>query len=146
MKPQTQQKGSMIIEALLAILLFSLGVIAMMGLQAASVTMASDAKYRSDANMLANNLMAQMWSNHESPTLTANFQTGGAVYNAWLSDVEAALPGVAAKPPTVTFSSPPAGESGNAVEIVIYWKGPDEKTLLTPSGYHTYTAIAQITQ
>jgi type IV pilus assembly protein PilV len=139
MSTPTKQAGSMLIEALLAVLLFSLGVIAMMGLQAASVTMATDAKYRSDANLLANNLMAQMWSNHESAALITNFQTGGAVYNTWLADVQAALPGVAAQPPTVVFSTPAAG-GGNMVKIVITWKGPDE------TAFHTYTALAQITQ
>ena len=140
-----QQKGSMVIEALLAILLFSLGVIAMMGLQAASVTMATDAKYRSDANLLANNLMAQMWSSHESTTLVTDFQTGGAVYNAWLTDVNAALPGAAAQPPAVTVAAVTSTVGSQTittypVTIQISWKGPDEAT------FHTYTALAQISQ
>jgi type IV pilus assembly protein PilV len=138
-----QQKGSMVIEALLAILLFSLGVIAMMGLQAASVTMATDARYRSDANLLANNLMAQMWASHVSTTLQADFQNGGAVYNAWLADVNAALPGSAANPPAVTIVPVTTTIGGQTitkypVTVQIYWQSAGETTR------HTYVAVANI--
>jgi len=104
----------MLLEALISILIFSIGILAIIGLQAAAVKASSDAKYRSDASLLANQLIGQMWvSNRASATLQTNFQTGGVAYTAWLADVQFALPLVAANPPTVLIApvvgpTPPA--------------------------------------
>ncbi len=158
-----RQKGLMLIEALVAILIFSMGVIAMMGLQAASVKLSSDAKYRSDANLLANELIGQMWASDRTPaTLITNFQGGaganGAIYNNWVADVAAALPGVngvAANQPIVTVTqvppTPPATSTSDQVTITIFWKSPNEPAstgticgVLNPSAAHCYIAMAQI--
>ena len=40
------QRGMMLLEGLIAILIFSLGVLAMIGMQAVSVSQTSQAKYR----------------------------------------------------------------------------------------------------
>jgi type IV pilus assembly protein PilV len=158
-----RQKGLMLIEALIAILIFSLGVIAMMGLQAASVKLSGDAKYRSDANLLANELIGQMWTSDRTPaTLVTNFQggagTNGAAYNNWVADVAAALPGVngvAANQPVVTVTqvppTPPATSTSDQVTITIFWKSPNEPAstgticgVAKPSAAHCYIAMAQI--
>ena len=47
--PQRRQAGFTLIEGLVAILIFSLGVLALIGLQVNSVRQSSNAKYRSDA-------------------------------------------------------------------------------------------------
>jgi type IV pilus assembly protein PilV len=143
------QGGSMLLEALIAILIFSMGILAIVGMQAASVKQASDAKYRTDANILANQLIGQMWvSNRTAATLQANFATGGAGYQAWLGDantpgtVAATLPGVDANPPTVTVvlvpgNNPPTTTSSQ-VTIRVFWMQPGETVP------HSHIAIAQI--
>ena len=97
-----QQSGMILIEALLAILIFSLGILALVGLQATAVKQSADAKYRTEAALLANEIIGQMWvSDRTTAALQANFNSpGGADYNNWLARVGGVLPGVAANSPT----------------------------------------------
>ena len=55
------QAGSMLLEAFIAILIFSMGILAIVGMQASAVKSSADAKYRSEASLLANELIGQMW-------------------------------------------------------------------------------------
>jgi type IV pilus assembly protein PilV len=65
MKPipsrRQNQSGAMLLEALIAILIFSLGILAIIGLQAQSIRNSAESKYRSDASYLANQLIGRMW-------------------------------------------------------------------------------------
>jgi Tfp pilus assembly protein PilV len=69
------QSGVMLLEALIAILIFSLGILSLVALQATAIQLTGDAKYRTDATLLANRLIGQMWVSND---LTA-FATGGAL-------------------------------------------------------------------
>lgn len=60
--PKPQQRGMMLIEVLVSILIFSIGVLALVGLQARMTAAQSDAKYRADASYLANEVIGTMWS------------------------------------------------------------------------------------
>jgi type IV pilus assembly protein PilV len=159
----SNQKGSMMIEALAAILIFSLGILAMMGLQATSIKLSGDAKYRTDASMLANQLIGQMWVSDRTPaTLQAAYQGGGAnngaAYTAWLTNVTNALPGVAgvaANQPIVTVVPQvpvaPATSVTNIVTITIFWKAPNESAasgklcgITNTSAAHCYITLTQI--
>jgi len=132
-----RQAGVVLLEALLAILIFSLGILALVGLQAMAVKQTTEAKYRSEAALLANELIGQMWiSNRTASSLDANFKTGGAIYNTWLTRVRNTLPGVTATPPTVTIDA-----SKGSVTINIFWLSPSEPSGSAP---HNYLAVAQI--
>jgi type IV pilus assembly protein PilV len=145
--PPRKQQGSMLLEALIAILIFSMGILAIVGLQATSVKLSGDAKYRSDASLLVNQLIGQMWVSDRTPaTLQANFQgaagNGGAAYTAWLAtvqDTQSGLPGTAANPPSVVIV-PVAGTTttSSLVTITLWWQAPTELSA------HSYTAVAQI--
>ena len=132
----------MLLEALISILIFSLGILAIVGLQAASIKSAGDAKYRSDASLLANQLIGEMWVADRTPaTLQANFSSsGGAAYTSWLGDVVnvAQLPGASATPPTVTFTTD-ANTNSSVATITLYWNAPNE-----PPQAHKYMTVAQI--
>jgi len=98
--------GFMMLEVLVALLVFALGVLGLVGLQATAVKQSGEAKYRSDAALLANELIGNAWaSNRSFATLQNNFASAnaGAQYQAWLARVSQTLPGVAANPPTVAF-------------------------------------------
>ncbi len=56
------QKGMALLEGLIAILIFSLGVLSIVGLQAANLRQSTDAKYRLDASFLANQTLGRMWT------------------------------------------------------------------------------------
>ena len=62
MNAQTQksQQGVMLLEALVAILIFSIGIVAVMGMQAASIAQVTQAKFRTDASYLASMTMADL--------------------------------------------------------------------------------------
>ncbi len=126
-----------LIEALLAILIFSLGILALVGLQAAAVKQSADAKYRTEAALLANEVIGQMWvSDRTTAVLQGNFNSpGGGDYQNWRDRVGGILPGVAANSPTIAI------DANGIVTVTIFWTAPNE-----PAGTqaHQYVAIAQI--
>lgn len=135
---RSKQQGSVVLEALISILLFSIGILAIVGLQAASIKNTASAKYRTDASLLVNQVIGQMWvSNKTNATLVANFSSpAGAGYAAWANSVAQALPGVsgvAANAPTIAI------DASNNVTITLFWQAPGE------AAAHNYTAIAVVT-
>lgn len=135
---QIKQRGSMVLEALISILLFSIGILAVIGLQAASIKNVAAAKYRTDASLLANQVIGQMWvSDKSNVALVTNFSSpGGADYVTWANSVAQALPGVSGMPanaPTVAI------DANNNVTVTVFWQAPDE------AAAHNYSAIAVVT-
>jgi len=63
LKKQVQQSGVVLLEALIALLIFSMGILALVGLQAAMIKNTSDNKYRADASFLAQERIGRMWAN-----------------------------------------------------------------------------------
>lgn len=133
-----RQQGSVVLEALISILLFAIGILAIIGLQAASIKNVAAAKYRTDASLLANQVIGQMWvSNKSNATLIANYSSpAGASYVAWANTVAQALPGVSGVPanaPTIAI------DASNNATVTVFWQAPDETVA------HNYSAIAVIT-
>lgn len=60
-KPAHQQGGAALIEALIGVLVFSIGILGVIALQAFSVRVVGDAKYRADASFLANQALGRLW-------------------------------------------------------------------------------------
>lgn len=144
------QAGSVLLEALIAILIFSMGILAIVGLQAASVQASTEARYRTEASLLANDLIGQMWVSDKASLETNYSSPSGAAYQTWRGNVSAptagtviaTLPGAAANPPTVsvTSTSVPSGVSSE-VTITIFWKAPSAPADDPP---HKYTTTALI--
>ncbi len=59
---RSTQQGVVLIEALVAILLFSIGVLAVAGLQAAMVKNTSESKFRADAAYIAQKRIGELWT------------------------------------------------------------------------------------
>ncbi len=57
-----RQRGVSLLESLLAILIFSIGILAIVSLQATSVKTTTDAKLRADASFYASQIVALMWA------------------------------------------------------------------------------------
>ncbi|HEX5355652.1 MAG TPA: hypothetical protein VFW93_05520 [Aquabacterium sp.] len=140
------QTGVMLLEAMVAILIFSLGVLSIIQLQAVSIKQATGAEYRSMAALLANDLISRMWaSDKTAATLQTNFGSSGASYNQWLATVRSSgLPNISNDKgtlPTVTFTTVPATASGPAssvAQVTVFWQEPGDTTT------HSYTAVAQL--
>lgn len=108
-QPRPAQQGFTMIEVLVALLVFSVGVLALVDTQATAVRMATDARDRSTATFLADQLLARMLIS--DPTTAASFAhrasgttpctpsgaaSANAVVTGWLAEVAAQLPNAAA--------------------------------------------------
>ena len=73
-----RQRGVFLIEALVAILIFSLGILGMVAMGATAVSAQSDAQYRSDADAFANAIVSQIALNVDrgTPTDTESTRAG----------------------------------------------------------------------
>lgn len=135
---RSAQQGAVVLEALISILIFSIGILAIVGLQAASIKNVAAAKYRTDASLLANQVIGQMWvSDKSNAALVTNFSSpAGANYLAWANTVAQDLPGVSGVPanaPTITI------DASNNATVSVFWQAPDE------AAAHSYTTMAVVT-
>ncbi len=155
-----KQKGVMLLEALIAILIFSIGILALVGLQATSISLSSDAKYRSTASMLANQYIGQMWNDiavvsasaapvtysttEFNPFIGSPGNTTAATYAQWLVTVQNNLPNATATVTRQTTLTPAVAlpssvqTSSTVVSVTITWQLPNATTP------HSYTTSAQI--
>ena len=60
------EQGSALLEGLIAVLIFSFGILALVGLQANSMRIATESKMRIDASYIANQQLGLMWSDLEN--------------------------------------------------------------------------------
>lgn len=125
------EKGSILLEALIAILIFSFGILALVGMQAAAIKSTSEAKYRTDASFLANQIIGQMWADNKA-TLSTQYVPGNANYDNWKAQVQAALPGAGTNPPTITFGA------NNQVTVTVFWQLPNE------AAAHQFVTVALV--
>lgn len=135
-KPISQQSGVVLLESLIAILVFSLGVLGIVAMQAMAFKQVTDARYRSEATLLVDQLLGTMRvSDRSAAALQTKFSTGGAGYIEWLTNVSATLPGVGTYPPSV------AVDAQGVVTITVRWRAPNENASVRE---HRYDAVAQI--
>jgi len=143
-----RERGVMLIEALVAILIFSIGILAVVGMQAVAIKDVTAAKYRSEAAFLAQELLAQMWTDNGNLNTYAFTGAGAppAKIRLWVNKVQSRLPDGASQPPVVTLTNPvpaaPAVPTGATVQITVYWRLPEEKTQNLPA--HSHTVIAYV--
>ena len=69
-RAKTQQTGSVILEAMIAILIFSMGILALVGMQAAAINSVADTKYRSTAGFLADQIIGTVWATRQNSTIS----------------------------------------------------------------------------
>ena len=138
---QRDQRGFVLLDAMIAILIFSVGILGMVALQGAATKLAGDAQYRSNAAMFADQVIAQMWGDYNSSgngaLLATDYSTNGAKYSTWVAAMDCStstlkncLPGVTANKPTIVVTN-----------TVIY--SPDDGTTLVPSSLVTVTVSWQ---
>ena len=146
---QTQshkQSGIVLIEALIGILIFSLGVLAIIALQTVAISSQSDAQFRVEAANFANRLLGDITLNVDRSS-AANLQTSlaafehrrtgedcnaftgtdsaNAIVTNWLASVTAAgtgLPGGTTAMQQVRITT----GTFNQVRITVCWRGPND--------------------
>lgn len=127
------QSGVMLLEALIGILIFSLGILALVGMQATAIRATTDARDRTEASNLAAQVVGEMWLDRAN---LANYAYDGsgtppAALDPWVTQVENSLPGAAANHPTVTIgaSATLPVSVGTEVEVVVFWQNPSDPNL-----------------
>jgi type IV pilus assembly protein PilV len=119
------QRGVMLIEALIGILIFSIGILALIGMQAVAIKNTTDARYRSEAGFLATEVIGKMWS--DIPNLAKYDKDYSSAYtprDEWVTKVSKMLPGVdlaGATAPTVEHEP-----ATNQITVRIWWQSPGE--------------------
>ncbi|MCX7896393.1 MAG: hypothetical protein N2441_00765 [Rhodocyclaceae bacterium] len=70
-----REGGATLLEALIAVLIFSFGILAVLGMQGVAIRTVTDAKYRADASFLANQVLARAWGNPANLSALVETQT-----------------------------------------------------------------------
>ena len=120
------QRGSSLLEGLLAIILFSIGLLSLLMLLSATLIESSNARYRIEASLLISDLVSHMWiGDHSLNGLKTRFaDTTSKDYQSWFTSVSNRLPGVSAKSnaPQITI------DDARNVTVNIRWQVPGDGT------------------
>lgn len=134
--PVSAQKGVVIIEALVAILIFSVGVLGIVGMQANMVKNTSESKYRADAGYIAQQIIGGFWSHPDNlppdggpPTTEANIAALG------ITDIDMAS--VTTMLPNGTLL---VERTGDRYDVTITWQQPGE----APHNFVTSASIPTV--
>jgi len=139
------QRGVMLIEALVAIMIFSIGILAVVGMQGVAIKDVTAAKYRSEAAYLAQQLISQMWTDNGNigQYAYAGSPTVPPKIAEWVAKVQTTLPDSVANPPLITLTNQlpsAAAPVGATVQITLRWRLPEEISQGLPA--HNFTVIA----
>ena len=150
-------QGFFLIEALIALLIFSLGILGMVGMGGAAIAAQSDAQYRTEAANYANEIATQIALNVDRANLAASLPEfahqpvdggyctfGGsasaqAIVTAWVDKVRGAVPGLPGLPGATLISQQIAVDTSagmhNKVTVTICWQPPSSSA--APMRRHT---------
>lgn len=117
----SSQKGVVLLESLIAVLIFSLGVLALAGLQSAMIKNTDDAKYRAEAAFVAQQKLSEIWLNTNNSINLADYVVAGAPAGLLPSGTT-----------TVTV------DPNRVVTVIVNW------TLPGGNAPHTYTTNARV--
>lgn len=135
-------QGFTLIEVLVSILIFSVGIVGLVGMQSLMISHSIDAENRIEAGHFANQLIGQMWGDRGAndanldtyDTVDGGTRPDGHYLVSWITNVQANLPGASGG------SAPLVRVTGNQVDITIFWRLPSD------SQTHSYSTTAIITQ
>lgn len=123
----SRQAGFALIEALISILLFSVGVLGIVALQAKALQFSVDSEDRSRAALFANQIVSQMWA-QKSTSLDP------AIIRSWQAQISASSSGL------------PSGSGSISVDnglatVTITWKAPWRKSTEQDNRYVTRVVV-----
>lgn len=144
------QAGGFLLEALIGVLIFSFGILGIVGLQAASLRHTGESEYRAEAMYYANSLISQMWTDDPAGLKNKYDSTvGGAGYVAFKGQV-ANLPGATGANVPIVLVDPakdctdkkdapqPPSLQSHVVMVCVYWQAPGEADI------HNYTTTGVV--
>lgn len=143
------QGGVMLIEALVAIAIFSFAILGIVGLQATAIRAVRDADYRAKASLFASQLVGRMWvDRYNVPTYALNADasttcpagtnsSANPAVTQWLDSLSAndnpgALPGASQLRQKILVGA------DNTVTLTLCWQSPQD------DAPHNFTLTTQI--
>lgn len=111
------QCGMALMECLMAMLIFSIGILGLLGLEARAINFSVDAEDRNRASIMANEIASQMWVNN-----TVNVSLVPAVVTLIAGANDPTHTGL----PNGTVAITPVAGTTNAADILITWKPPHD--------------------
>lgn len=127
----TRQRGLTLIESLVSLVIFSLGILGLIALQATAINMSTDAKYRADAAFLADQIIGiisvsdstTLASFAHKPSGTPCLPSGTASSNAsvtsWIAQVNSVFQGAA------PLEQITVDVANRVVTVALCWKQKD---------------------
>jgi type IV pilus assembly protein PilV len=116
-----RQAGSFLLEALIGMTLFSIGLLALVRTQAFAVTATTEGKYRLDAAMLASQVVSELWVAGTASNVASYAGTYSDTSTTWGRRVAYALPG----------GSVNVALNGAEVTVTVAWQVPGENVRRT---------------
>lgn len=117
-------RGSVLVEGLMAVLVFSVALVALLLLLSSALRESGNAYLRSHASLLATELIERMWHGDRSLAgLQSRFaDTEESEYAQWLADAKRELPGIRADAlrPQLTIGA------DRSVTLVLHWQSPGD--------------------
>ena len=118
-------QGGTLLEGLLAIVMFSMGLLAILRLLTVSAIDSGNSQFRSEASLLASDLVSRIWTGDRSFN-GINDRFGNAStddYRDWLASVQQRLPGVSASTnaPVITIGS------DRTVTVTLSWQASGDR-------------------
>jgi type IV pilus assembly protein PilV len=145
MHARQAQTGAYLLEALVGILIFSFGILGIVGLQAQAIRFTNDSEYRAEAVYLANALISEMWTVNRATLPNYRSPAGVEYLNFKTNKVAPAFLGAMSTDPIVLVDSgaplPVApSTTSSVVQVTIFWRLPGDTI------EHNYTTTGVIGQ
>lgn len=140
-----KQGGVMLLEVLIGILIFSIGILAMLGMQTIGMRNTVEAKYRSEASYLAAQIVGTIWVDRTNVCSYTDGGAGNSRRTSWENLVQARLPqATGANAPSIVVVAPNCvtgpGQESATVTVTLRWLRPGEAAADTSQ----HVVIAQI--
>ena len=129
-----RQCGAHLLEALIAIAIFSFAILGLVGVLAHSIRATHDARLRTEAAQFAHAMIAEMWTT-PATEVEARFATGGPALFAWKTRIASLLPEATT---TVDFAGPSLSTRSRSAIVTIGWHMPGS------AEQHRYVTSAEI--
>ena len=128
-----KQKGFFVVEAIVAIFVFVVGILGVLKVQTDSIAATSESYYRIQAAFFAENIVGQMTLDKNN---IASYADGSSEeYKLWLEQLNKALPKSDLNLPEIKVQD--VGTT-KLVDVIIYWQKPLDSEV---SKFKTQTTI-----
>ena len=143
------QAGSMLIEAIIGLLVFAIGMLGLIGLQAVTIAATADAQYRTEAARRAEQILSEIWltvDRSSATTMQASLnaftynvngttcsfsggavQVGNSTLTAWVASMTSGtatqLPGATAAMLQIMIDT----AADNQVTVTVCWRAPQDR-------------------